>query len=158
MLLNSGVEEEWESPGLQGDPTSPSLRRSVLNIHWKDWYWSWNSNTLDVKNWLVGKDPDAGKIWRPEEKGMTEDEMVGWHHWWTWGWASSSTWLWTGKSGMLQSTASQSRIQLSDWTDYQSCFLYYFKNFNNILFNYILHIKRKNKTCKFQVNRGTAAS
>ena len=34
----------------------------------------------DVKNWLVGKDPDAGKDWRQEEKGMTEDEMVGWHH------------------------------------------------------------------------------
>ena len=34
----------------------------------------------DVKNWLVGKDPDAGKDWRQEEKGTTEDEMVGWHH------------------------------------------------------------------------------
>ena len=34
----------------------------------------------DVKNWLTGKDPDAGKDWRQEEKGMTEDEMVGWHH------------------------------------------------------------------------------
>ena len=34
----------------------------------------------DVKNWLTGKDPDAGKDWRWEEKGMTEDEMVGWHH------------------------------------------------------------------------------
>ena len=33
-----------------------------------------------VKNWLTGKDPDAGKDWRQEEKGMTEDEMVGWHH------------------------------------------------------------------------------
>ena len=35
----------------------------------------------DAKNWLIGKDPDAGKDWRQEEKGMTEDEMVGWHHW-----------------------------------------------------------------------------
>ena len=34
----------------------------------------------DVKSWLTGKDPDAGKDWR-QEKGMTEDEMVGWHHW-----------------------------------------------------------------------------
>ena len=33
------------------------------------------------KNWLIGKDPDAGKDWRQEEKGMTEDEMVGLHHW-----------------------------------------------------------------------------
>ena len=35
----------------------------------------------DAKNWLIGKDPDAGKDWRQEEKGMTEDEMAGWHHW-----------------------------------------------------------------------------
>ena len=33
-----------------------------------------------AKNWLIGKDPDAGKDWR-QEKGMTEDEMIGWHHW-----------------------------------------------------------------------------
>ena len=35
----------------------------------------------DVKHWLFGKDPDAGKDWRQEEKGTTEDELVGWHHW-----------------------------------------------------------------------------
>ena len=34
----------------------------------------------DAKNSLIWKDPDAGKDWRQEEKGMTEDEMVGWHH------------------------------------------------------------------------------
>ena len=34
----------------------------------------------DAKNWLIGKDPDAGKDWRQEEKGMTEDEMVRWNH------------------------------------------------------------------------------
>ena len=35
----------------------------------------------NAKNWLIGKDPDAGKDWREEEKRMTENEMVGWHHW-----------------------------------------------------------------------------
>ena len=35
----------------------------------------------DVKNWLIGKDPDAGKDWRREEKGVTEDKTVRWHHW-----------------------------------------------------------------------------
>ena len=35
----------------------------------------------DVRSWLIGKDPDAGRDWGQEEKGMTEDEMVGWHHW-----------------------------------------------------------------------------
>ena len=34
----------------------------------------------DTKNWLTGKDLEAGKDWRPEDKGVTEDEMVGWHH------------------------------------------------------------------------------
>ena len=48
----------------------------------------------DVKNWFIGKDPDAGKDWRQEEKGMTEDEMVGWvgcpsPTLWTWVWVSS---------------------------------------------------------------------
>ena len=43
----------------------------------------WNNYILwppDVKSWLIGKDPDAGEDWRQEEKGATEDEMVGWHH------------------------------------------------------------------------------
>ena len=35
----------------------------------------------EVKNWLIWKDPDVGKDWRQEEKGMTEDKMVGWNHW-----------------------------------------------------------------------------
>ena len=35
---------------------------------------------LDAKNWLIGKDPDAWQDWRREEKGMTEDKVVGWHH------------------------------------------------------------------------------
>ena len=83
MLLNCGVgEDSWESLGLQGDPTSPSWRRSVLGVHWKDWCWSWNSNIWpsDVKRWLIWKDPDAGKDWGHVEKGMTEEEMVVWHH------------------------------------------------------------------------------
>ena len=47
MLLNCGVgEDSWESLGLQGDPISPSWRRSVLGVHSKDWCWNWNSNTL----------------------------------------------------------------------------------------------------------------
>ena len=71
----------WESLGLQGDQTSQSQRKSTMNIHWKDWCWSWRSNTSpDVKNWLTGKDPVAGKDRRQEEKGTTEDEMAGWHY------------------------------------------------------------------------------
>ena len=82
MLLNYGVgEDSWESLGLQGDQTSQSFRKSVLNIPWRTdaeaeapvlW-------PPDAKNWLIRKNPDAGKDWRQEAKGMTEDEMVGWH-------------------------------------------------------------------------------
>ena len=57
--------------------------KSTLNIHWKDWCWSWSSSPLatEVKTWLTRKDPDAGRDWGQEEKGLTEDEMAGWHHW-----------------------------------------------------------------------------
>ena len=70
---------------------------------------------LDVQNWPTGKDLDAGKGWRQEEKGTTEDEMVGWHHQLrrTWVWASSGSWWWTGKPGMLQSLGLQ-RVR-HDW-------------------------------------------
>ena len=52
------------------------------NTHWKDWCWSWSSNTLATwcKELLIRKDPDANKDWRQEEKGTTEDERAGWHH------------------------------------------------------------------------------
>ena len=58
----------------------------------------------DSKNWLTRKDPAAGKDWRQEEKGTTEDEMVKWHHWLNghWIWVSSGSWWWTGKPGVLQ--------------------------------------------------------
>ena len=58
----------------------------------------------DAKSWLTGKDPDSGKDWR-QEKGTTEDEMAGWHHWLDghWVWVNSGSWWWTGKPGMLQS-------------------------------------------------------
>ena len=47
MFLNCGVgEDSWESLGLERDTTSPSLRKSILNIHWKDWCWSWNYRPL----------------------------------------------------------------------------------------------------------------
>ena len=58
----------------------------------------------DVKNWLFGKDPDAGKDWRQEEKRMTEDEMAGWHHRlnMTWVWVNSGSFWWTGRPGVLR--------------------------------------------------------
>ena len=63
----------------------------------------------DAKNWLIWKIPDAGKDWRREEKGMTEDEMVGWHHQLDGHefWVSSRHWWWTRKPGVLQFMGSQ---------------------------------------------------
>ena len=61
------------------------------------------------KNWLSRKVPDAGKDWRQEEKGKTEDETVWWHHrLYRHVWVSSRSWWWTGKPGMGQSMGLQS--------------------------------------------------
>ena len=80
-------EDSWESRGLQGtaslrmQPVHPKGNQSWIFIRRTDA----EAETLvlwphDVKTWLIGKDPDAGKDWRWEEKGMTEDAVVGWHH------------------------------------------------------------------------------
>ena len=84
MLLKCGVgEDAWESLELQGDPISQFWRKSVLNIHWKDWCWSWNSNTLAT--WCnvltLWKGPWCWERLKAGEEGMTEAEMVRWHHW-----------------------------------------------------------------------------
>ena len=61
-----------------------------------------------AKSWLIGKDPDAGRDWEQEEKGMTE-----WDGWmasptqWTWVWVNSGSWWWTGRPGVLQFMGSQ---------------------------------------------------
>ena len=84
MLSNCGVgEDSWESLGLQGDPTSPSWRRSALGFLGRNGAKAetpalWPPH---AKSWLIGKDFDAGRDWGQEEKGMTEDEIAGWHHW-----------------------------------------------------------------------------
>ena len=70
----------------------------------------------DAKNWLTGKDPNAGQDWRQEEKGTTEDEMVEWHPLLD-GHESEQapgSWWWTGRPGVLQSMGSQ-RVE-HDWT------------------------------------------
>ena len=61
--------------------------------------------TPDAKSWLIRKDPDPGKDWGQEEKGMTEDEMVGCYHWLNGHefWASFGRWWSTEKPGVLQS-------------------------------------------------------
>ena len=67
----------------------------------------------DAKSRFIGKDPDVGKDWRQEEKGTTEDEMVGWHHRLS---ANSGRWWRTGRPGVLHAArgAAKSRTWLSN--------------------------------------------
>ena len=71
----------------------------------------------DAKSQLIEIDPDAGKDWRREERGMTEDEMAGWHHWWTWVWANCKKWWGTGNPGVaVVHVVAKSLTQLNDQT------------------------------------------
>ena len=81
MLLNCGVGEDfWESLK-EIQPVHPKGNQSWVFMERTDA--EAESPVLwppDAKSWLIGKDPDAGKDWGQEEKGTTEDEMVGWYH------------------------------------------------------------------------------
>ena len=99
-------EDSWESLGLQGDPTSPFWRRSVLGVLWKEWCWSWNSSTLatsckELTHWK--------RLWCWEGLGAGgEGDDRGWDGWmasptqWTWVWVNSRSWWWTGRPGVLR--------------------------------------------------------
>ena len=73
------LESPWDCKEIQ--PVHPKGNQSWIFIGRTDAeaktpiFWP-----SDAKNWLIGKDPDAGRDWRQEEKGTTEDEMVGWYH------------------------------------------------------------------------------
>ena len=73
MVLEKTLESPWDYKEIQ--PVYPKVNQSWIFIR-SPIFWP-----HDSKNWLLGKDTDAGKDWRQEEKGMTEDQMVGWHHW-----------------------------------------------------------------------------
>ena len=114
MLLNCCVEEDsWESLGLQGDPTTPSLRRSVLGVHWKDWCWNLNFKTLAT--WCEEL-THLKKPWCCERlRAGGEGDDRGWDGWmasltqWTCVWVNCGSWWWTGRPGVLWFMGSQSR-------------------------------------------------
>ena len=73
--------DSWESLGLQGDQTNQSILKQIRPEYSGKGRTDAEAETPilwppDIKNWLIWKDPDAGKDWRQEEKGTTEDEMV----------------------------------------------------------------------------------
>ena len=112
MPLNCGVgEDSWESLRLQGDPTSPFWRRSVLGVHWKDWCWSWNYNTFAT--WCEElthlKRPWCWERLRAGGEG-NDREWDGWMAsptQWTWVWVDSGSWWSTGRPGVLRSMGLQ---------------------------------------------------
>ena len=78
VVLKKTLESPWDSKEIK--PVNPKGNQSWIFIGKTDAEASilWPS---DVKNWLTGTDLDSGKGWRQKENAMTEDEMVGWHHW-----------------------------------------------------------------------------
>ena len=97
------------------------LKKSVLNFHWKDWCWSWNSNTLAT--WCEGlthwKRPWC---WAKLKVGGEGDNRV-WDGWmssptrWTWLWVGFRRWWWTGKPGVLQSSTESDSTEWLNWTE-----------------------------------------
>ena len=84
MLYNCGAGEDFESPldSKEIKPVNPKGNQPLLFIGRIDAEAEAPVLWLpDVKSWLIGKDPGAGKDWGQEEKGTTEDEMVTWNHW-----------------------------------------------------------------------------
>ena len=87
----------------------PKFKKSVLNVHWKDWCWSSNILATWCKERIHWKRPWC---WERLKVGANGEDR-GWDGWmasptpWTWVWASSGSWWWTGKPGVLQSMTSQ---------------------------------------------------
>ena len=108
VVLEKTLETPLDSEEIK--PVNPKKKKSTLNTHWKDWCWSWSSNTLATRceQLTYWKDPDAGKDWKQEDVGDR-----GWDSWmaspiqWMWTWANSRGWWGTGKLGMLPSTELQ---------------------------------------------------
>ena len=120
VVLENTVESHLDSKKIQ--PVHPKGNES-LNIHWKDWCWSWSSNTLPIwyKELTHWKRPWSWE--RPKAGGEGADR--GGDGWmasltrWTWVLASSRSWWWVGRPGVLQSMGSQ-RIR-HDWATELNC-------------------------------------
>ena len=100
---------------------------SILNIHWKDWSWSWNSNTLAI--WWELTHWKRPWCWERLKVGGERDG-TGWDGWlaspaqWTWVWVNSGSWWWTGRPAILQSMELQrvghDGMTELNWTDFKS--------------------------------------
>ena len=105
MLLNSGVGEDSWVPWTARRCNQSTLEETVLNIHWKDWCWSRNSNSLAT--WCKGL-TNLKRPWCWEKLRVgREGDNRGWDVWmasltqWTWVWVISRSWWWIGSPGVL---------------------------------------------------------
>ena len=116
VILEKTLESPLDCNEIQ--PVHPTgNRKSVLNILWKDWCWSWNSNDLAI--WWEEL-AHLKRLWCWERlKAGGEGDERGWDCWiaslteWTWVWLNSGSWWWTGWPGVLQSMGLQ-RVR-HDW-------------------------------------------
>ena len=107
VVMEKTLESPLDCKKIQ--PVHP--RRSVLGVHWEDWCWSWNSNTLAIwcKELTYLKSPWC---WERLKVGGEGDNW-GWDGWmasptqWTWVWVNSGSWWWTGRPSVLQSMGPQ---------------------------------------------------
>ena len=122
MLLNCDIgEDSWESPSdcKEIQPVHPKGDQSWVFIGRTDVEAEslilWPS---DAKSWFIWKDPDAGKDWRREEKGMTEDEMAGWHYWLNGRESGWTPWVGDGQGGLACcSPWGRKESNTTDWTE-----------------------------------------
>ena len=115
------LENTLESPWTARQSNQSILKEISPGVHWKDWCWSWNSNTLatwceELTHW---KRPWCWERLRAGGEGDNKgwDGQMASPTRWTWIWVNSGSWWWTGKPGVLRFIGSQSWIWLSDWTE-----------------------------------------
>ena len=109
---------------------------SVLNIHWKDWCWSWSSYTLatwceELTHW---KRPWCWKRWKAGGEG--DDRR--WDGWmasltrWTWFWASSRNWWWTGRLACCCPYSGE-ESDTTEWLNWTDCSFWWFKLWSDLI-------------------------
>ena len=130
--------------------------RSVLGVHWKDWCWGWNSNTLatsceELTHWK--------RLWCLQGLGAGgEGDDRGWDGWmasltrWTWVWVNSGSWWWTGRPGVLRFMGSQ-RVG-HDWvTELKAVRYPVILTFMSLISENLLYISSSSSICEAESSK-----
>ena len=106
----------------------------------------------DAKSWLIWKDPDAGKDWGQEEKGTTEDEMVGWHHWLSGHGFRWTPWVGDGQGGLACcSSWGHKESDMTEWLNWTELYVQYLVNINLHMWKKTVNFKAIGHFYKFKV-------